>query len=506
VNHWRLPDSFVPSFDTDGNKLPGAGGNPQMSGNRLWSDQRDLKASAIFGVTPIDPLDVWISYAYSDANKGFSPPGVSGTDYSIWEWPYVTRHTVTLNGAFKQDAIFANTLIYFDKYDNRLNTYPQFGGSASGDTAWNAKEAGISTASDYDDYVIGFNLDGGYQINSWNKLQGAFQFRQVNHTVYDAVNRSSVVPEHTDEFKSQEYLENTWFGGVEYSVNPIKAFTAIVGFGIDAFTPVQWWKKSAPDNTLTSDIILPQWSVGLFYDLQENHELHLTYAKKNRFANIFERSSTQGTGTNKPNPDLKPIQTNNFELGYKGYFLEKINITGAVYYNYVYDQITRVALPSTDLPYTTMYDNLDKTSYYGFEFGMEMYLNQFFSVGGALGMNKYDISHSESGYKYLGNSPELTANGYVIIKPFENFNCKPVSNIKVVPRFEYVGSRYTSSVATNPTILGSYTLVHLKASADITEYVSFSFAVNNLFDELYEITQYAPRPGRSFNLTLEGKY
>jgi iron complex outermembrane receptor protein len=505
VNHWRLPSSFVPSFDTDGGKLPGAGGNPQRSGDRLWSDQHDLKVSALFGVTPMEALDVWLTYAFSDANKGFSPPNVNGTSYQVWEWPYVTRHTVTLNGAFKSDALTANAKLYFDKFDNRLNNYPSFSNSITGDQAWAAKAAGIHSVSDYDDYTIGLNLDGGYQINSWNKIQGAFQFRQVNHTVYD--NTAPIIaPEHTDAYKTQEYLENTWFGGVEYSVNPIKAFTAIVGFGIDAFTPVQWWKKTAPTNTLTDNKALPQWSIGLFSDLDENHELHFTYAKKNRFAAIFERSSTQGTGTNKPNPALKPIQTNNLELGYKGYFFDKINITGAVYYNYVYDQITKVTLINDPDGFKTMYDNLDATAYYGFEFGSELYLNQFFSVGGNLGVNKYDVSHSETGIKYVANAPELTANGYVVIKPFENFNFKPVANIKLIPRFEYVGSRYVSSGATKSAILESYTLVHLKASADITEYVSFSFAINNLFDELYEIAQNYPRPGRSVNLTLEGRY
>jgi outer membrane receptor protein involved in Fe transport len=148
-----------------------------------------------------------------------------------------------------------------------------------------------------------------------------------------------------------------------------------------------------------------------------------------------------------------------------------------------------------------------------------MYLTDHFSVGGSFGVQKYDVKHYEDRqgnagsltsleYTELSNTPELKFSGYLVVKPFASMDTGIVKNIKLIPSVEYTGSRYVDNYAVNATkdLLGSYTLVHIKASADITEYVSFSFSINNLFDELYEIAQYYPQAGRSFNLTLEGKY
>jgi iron complex outermembrane receptor protein len=393
-------------------------------------------------------------------------------------------------------------MIYFDKFDNRLDIY------GNGDTGWKNYIAGTPSSghSDYDDYTLGANLEGGYAINTWNKIKAGFQFRQTSHKVVD------------DGKETSKLLENIWSIDAEYSVNPFKAFTAVAGLGLDAFTPQDYWKDGNGYSTVgvfnpayfdnkSDSQFLPTFQLGLFYDLTESHELHLTYARKNRFPTPFERYSSR-FGTTVPNPNLGPEYADHFEFGYKGYFLEKISITSALYLSNVTNKIATTQVPDPDGSTTpkSKSENLDKAFIYGFEFGTEVYLNQFFSVGGSLGVNKYNITESKAGLKYLGYSPELTANGYLVIKPFENFNLKPVSNIKLIPRFEYVGSRYISSSATKPAILESYTLVHLKAAADITDNVSFSFAINNLFDELYEIRQYFPQAGLSVNLTLEGRY
>jgi iron complex outermembrane receptor protein len=378
----------------------------------------------------------------------------------------------------------------------------------SGNGAWKGYIAGVHAPhSDYDDYTLGTNLEGGYAINSWNKVKAGLQFRQTSHETFDGGDASMKV------------LENIWSLGAEYSVNPLKPFTAVAGIGFDAFTPQDYWKAwngwNSNHTTYDQDWFndksdaryLLAWSLGLFYDLTESHELHMSYARKNRFPTILERYSSR-FGSTVPNSNLGPEYADHVEFGYNGYFLEKINITSSAYFSGVTDKIASTKVPDPDGSDKKMdkSENLDSVFIYGFEFASEMYLNDFFSVGAALGINKYDIKHSEAEYKYLGNSPELTANGYLVIKPFSGIDTKQIRDIKVVPSFEYVGSRYVSTSKTEPAILTSYTLAHIKVSADITKYFTFSFAVNNLFDELYEISQYFPQAGRSFSLTLSAKY
>ena len=511
-DHWRLPDAFIPSFDTDGGLEPGDGGNPQRDGNRFCSEQRDMKVSALVGFTPLDPLDIWVSYVFSDSDKGFSAPGTNGTSYSIWEWPFITRHTASLNAKWTGDRINGSLLGYFDKFDNRLNPYATFGGpDGSGKNAWNnGYLVGKHQISDYDDWTAGANLDGNFKIGEMHKVSAAAQWRKTTHKVYDFANGET--PDHTDAKKTTDIDEDMFFIGAEYAINPITPFTAIVGFGVDIFKPQTMWKtgsRGAVIDTLTDTLAGPQWSAALFYDLSENHELHLSYAKKNRFPTIFERTSSQGDGQNAPNLGLKPVEAHNFELGYKGYFLSRINVNMAAYYNYVYNYITTVTLPvPTPENYTRRQENVDETAFYGFEFSSEMYVSDYLALRGRFGAQRYDIGHSESKYIVLGSKPELTFGASLVITPLANVETSVFDNIKIIPSLEYVGSRLASSYTETQEqkILPSHTLVHIKLSCDITKYAALAFDVRNLFDELYEISTGFPQPGRSFSISVEGRY
>jgi iron complex outermembrane receptor protein len=76
--------------------------------------------------------------------------------------------------------------------------------------------------------------------------------------------------------------------------------------------------------------------------------------------------------------------------------------------------------------------------------------------------------------------------------------------ISVIPRVEYLHSRYANTEATAE--LPPYFLAHLKVTADIGRYLSVSAGVENMFDTLYEIKQYFPMAGRGFTLSVEAKY
>jgi iron complex outermembrane receptor protein len=508
VDHWTLPESFVASDDL----APGAGGNPQKEGKRLWSDSRDIKVSALAGWTPTEAIDIWASYAYSDSDKRVSPPAVNGTDYSVWEWPYVTRHTVSLNGEWTPDRFFVKFLGFFDKFNNRLYPYPYFGGGFSGDAAYNAWVNGKSETSDYDDYTFGVNLQGGYDINASHAIAATVDFKEFGHksfeeTYYDRAKAVYIA----DGYQSMDVSEDLIFAGAEWTFKPIKPFTIKAGPGINVYIPgrMDQWDSSG---TKTLTINEPEakvavtGQVGLFYDVSDEHELHLTWALKNRYPTLKEKFSSLGTGRNLPNPDLSVEAANHFELGYQGYFFGRINLSAAAFYSYVYDQITNVTVDP--VARTTQYQNIDAVALYGFEAASELYLNEYLSLGAAAGLTKSDIKESAAGYTQLTNMPEFTANGYMTIKPFASLDTKHVENISIIPSFEYVGSR---NLVSKPTVdranyLSGYTLVNLKLSADITQYASIALGVNNLLDELYEITEYYPQAGRSFNITLTGRY
>jgi iron complex outermembrane receptor protein len=90
IDHWRLSDSFVPSYDS-----------PQKNGERLYSDSNDLKITLLGGWTPDGPFSLDVSYTLIDADKGVSPVEVNRPGAALYDWPLWRRHTVRLDASYE---------------------------------------------------------------------------------------------------------------------------------------------------------------------------------------------------------------------------------------------------------------------------------------------------------------------------------------------------------------------------------------------------------------------
>ncbi|WP_043923280.1 TonB-dependent receptor [Leadbettera azotonutricia] len=493
VDHFRLPGSFEPTAK-----------NPQEKGDRLWSDSDDIKLTLMAGVTPISDMDIWLTYVYQDADKGYSPPDVTTSDFSIWHWPVWKRYSVSLNSTFGIGPFSFDALFYFDKYDNRLDEYYH----------WKAYELGIHAPhSDYDEYSLGGRLIGKWEINSWNMLQGAATYKKEDHRGLrgDMVNENELTEE-------MHVNEDTWSLGAEYSINPWEPLTIKAGLGLDSLIPNEYWNDENEYNKLldadyfivkTQKMFLYTWQAGVFYKFPKseegsrNHELRFTYARKNHFPNMAQRYSTR-FGTSLPNPNLGPEIANHFELGYyfnfnnSEKFISAFTLNTAVYYSIVDGKIVTVEWPNPHYSSASvdLSRNLDSTSFWGFELAPELSLKDFLSSGLAFSWNRYTINHSQNGIEALTYYPEITLNGYVVYKP--------IKLLSIIPRVEYIGSRYADTEGKSE--LDSYFLAHLKVNADIGKYFSLSAGVENIFDTYYEIRQYSPMAGRSFTFSFTARY
>jgi iron complex outermembrane receptor protein len=118
------------------------------------------------------------------------------------------------------------------------------------------------------------------------------------------------------------------------------------------------------------------------------------------------------------------------------------------------------------------------------------------SGGFSFSLNRYFIYHSVNSVNAISYYPMITVNAYAVARVFDV--------VSVIPRVEYIHSRYANTEATAE--LPAYFLAHLTVRAGIGERVSVSAGVENIFDTLYEIKQYFPMAGRSFNFSLEVKY
>lgn len=474
VDHFRLSDDFRPSAR-----------NPQQKGERLFSDSTDEKYTIILGTTPSNSLDIWATYIYQDSDKGVSPPETETMDYVIWEWKNWTRKSLSLAAAYNSGSLTVDAVAHYDKYDNSLIEFSNI----------NSYTAGVHTPpSDYDEYSAGGRLSAGWMFNANNRIQAAATFKRDQHTGL----RNNV--------KEIYIKDDTISLGAEYTYMPVKKVTIVGGIGYDYLQPQDYWSKSNDFAELIGELGFvvqrkSHWLVtgqlGVFYEFAEDHELRATYARKNHFPSMNQRYSTR-YGSELPNPNLQPEVADHYELGYKGNF-SRFSLNTAVYYSELADKIISIEIPNPSQPSSTVDFslNLDEVSFYGFELGAEVFLNQYITGGAAFSVNKYDIGGvSDRTVKAIDYYPEVTANGYIVYAPTDK--------LQIIPRVEYIDSRYADAEAKEE--LDSYVLAHLKVQYDINDYASVSVSVNNIFDENYEIRQYYPQSGRSFALTLSARY
>jgi iron complex outermembrane receptor protein len=473
VDHYRIPYVFEPAKK-----------NPQQKGDRLWSDSNDIKITLLAGWTPGSNLDLSLAWIYQDSNKGFSPPSVNGMDYELWEWPYYKRQTLSFNGEWIGEAATVKGTGYFQKFDNRLIDYG----------SWANYELDMHNPySDYDDYSGGFHLEGTWNINSWNTLAGAVNFRQDDHRGL------------TGEELAVRVNEDIWSFAVEHTVSPRSFLRITGGFGLDIFSPNTFWgerNEFLKENGFTGYIektsLWKLWAAkaGVYYDIG-SHTVRLSYARKNHFPTMAQRYSTR-LGESVPNPKLGPEWADHYELGYQGRLLNQLNLSAAVYYSDISYKIVEIRVPKPDytavtVPYSV---NLDRTAMWGVEAGLEWTPSPVFTVGAAGSWNRYRIINSERGVETLALYPDLTASAYGIVSP--------IPPLSIIPRIQYVGGRYADTQG--ETKINGYFLLNLKAGYEIHQNLSVSMSVDNVFDLLYEIRPYFPQPGRSYNLSLTARY
>jgi iron complex outermembrane receptor protein len=443
------------------------------------------------GLTPTDELDISFTYVRQNADKGLSTPDTETRYYQIWEWTRWERESYSFNASYEDSSLNFDLLAYYDKYDNSMDEYYNMATYLYGIHY---------PSSDYDEYSAGGRLLGSWRINSRHRLQGSFTFKREDHKGL----RGGELGIHVNE--------DTISVGAEYTAKLFKPLTLVGGIGYDTLLPNEYWSEYDTFAKLTGygyyakktgAMRLYTWQLGIFYEPFEDHEVHLTYARKNHFPNMSQRYSTR-FGTVVPNSNLGPEIANHIELGYKGVINNHMTLSAAVYYSVITGKIVNIELPNPNNPNAAAeYSrNLDSTAFYGAEVSAEFYYNDYIGGGLAGSVNRYSINRTHAtdnrlmGVKYITYYPEYTGNAYLLIEPAENFT--------IIPRVEYLSSRYADTSGENE--LSEYFLAHIKAEVKIGDHFTVSAGAENIFDRLYEIREYSPMAGRSYNLTLTGKY
>jgi iron complex outermembrane receptor protein len=477
TDHTRLPDDYTPMQ-----------GSVQDKGERIFSDREDFKGTIVAGTTPTSGLDLWATYIYQESDRGMNPPEVSSL-YSLWGWDNWEHQSVSLHGEYKSGKWDMGFLAFYDTYNNTLSTYASF---------IHIDYGRPNRITEYDEYAAGGRLNAAYSINAQHTLRAAFSFRQDDHWSYrnDLLKRDDI---HVREDKMSM--------GMEYEYKPLEKLRFIASAGFDSLVPDAYWSRpnAFAEYMGISEYLVEEREIwllaaqaGVFYEFIENHELRLTYARRNQFPTMNDRYSTR-LGDSMPNPNLKPEMADHIEFGYKGSFFYKLLIDAAVYYSKIEDKMAVIRRPdpfdpSHSVDFTT---NLDAVSFYGFELTSSLFLSKYLETGVNLSLSDYNVDKSLANAKTVTYYPKFTLNGYLEFLPWKDY-------ISVMPVVEYRSERWTDIDEVNS--LDSYLLLHLYLAFNINDNFKIDASIHNITDELYELRQNYPQAGRTYSLGASVKF
>ena len=218
---------------------------------------------------------------------------------------------------------------------------------------------------------------------------------------------------------------------------------------------------------------------GLSYNLDDKNNLYFSYARANREAS---RSDFEG------NPDIKPEQLNDFELGWR-HTNSKFRFNANAYYMSYNEQLVLTgALDDTGTP---IRDNAGESFRLGLELEAAVQLTEKFSVQPNVTIssnkNKETFASIDGELVNLGKtnisfSPELVAANAVVFQPTKNIQLSFLS--------KYVGEQFMGNTDSKRSKLDEYFVNDFNVTYEIKtnkifKSILLSGLVNNVFGEEY---------------------
>ena len=457
---FRLSSDFEPTATEDG-------------GRRNNARRRDRKLSLKIGLTPRDGDEYAIAYQRQDGEKG-QPPSTVPADARYWKWPYWDKSSLYfLSSTALGDRERLQVRLYHDTYDNEVNSYTD----ATYTTLKTSGRGSVGTGrSIYDDEVNG----GSVQLES-TRLP-AQTIRLVTHYKRDDHQETDANGTVNSTFK-----DALLSFAAEDSIRVGERWTLSLGVSRHQLRPRSVFSRgnpySLPDRKSATDA-----QAGLFFDWSETARLYATVARKTRLPTLKDRYS-QRLGTFIENPDLRPEESVNYELGYQGNIGGDFRLEAAVFYSDIQDRIQTVANVSGSL---SQMQNVGKVRAAGVEFGLRGRLASWVELGGNFTIT--DLENRSDPVTRLTDVPREKATAFVQLRPIER--------VQLLAFAEHNSSRWAS----NTIRLGGFTTLGLTASYSPVAGAGFEAGVTNVTDRNYSLAHGFPNPGRMWFVNASYHY
>lgn len=459
-DHFELSDDFVPTKAEDG-------------GTRENSFYTDWKLSGKLAFTPNATDEYALGFVHQEGEK--ATPPYAGTDPTqwirYWQWPKWNKDTVYFVSTTQLgEASYIKPRIYFDQYENALDQYS--------DATYSKLLTGSSGPSRYEDYTWGTSVELGTELIPMNTLKGAAHYKLDHHD-------EQIVhyPSYVDE-------DETYSFALEDTFHVTKSLDIQAGFSYDIRNTLQ-----AEDTNLygapfpTNDFSKFNPEAGIFYKLTDTDTVHFTIAQKSRFPTIKERYS-YGLGKALANPDLQPETAIHYELGYEGQPLKGLTVRANAFYSSIEDAIQSVSnVAYINKKWVSQNQNLGEAETFGGELGLDYAFGDWLTVGNSVS------------YVWKRNLTNPAIH-FTDVPPWSGFayaDIRPISKVSLIPSLQYSSWRYSYS---DGRTLDSFAVPNFKVSYRITNDLTFSVGVNNVFDKNYALQDGYYEAGRTYFTNL----
>ena len=465
-------DYFTLSDDFQGTKT-------QPSGERRNSYRTDRRLNLKIGLTPNKTDEYAFSYINQQAEKGVPP--YTGTDSRVtakyWQWPSWDKESFYFNSNTSiLEKSYVKTRLYYDIFKNSLNAYD--------DDTYTTITKKYAFKSWYDDHTDGGSIEAGTKLIPSNFIKIAFHYKDDIHR------------EHNEGYPWQRFEDHIFSVGLEDTVDITKKFYTILGISYDRVDTIEAQDLVSATKTLkdfplgTTDAYNPQ--IGFFYKLTDTDTVHASIAEKSRLPSIKDKFSYK-FGTALPNPDLRPEKSVNYEVGYKGVFVNKLTAEANIFYDDISDFILFKTIPDPSNPAKTLNQNqnIGDINQYGVELALSGQLLACLKGGVSYTYIQYDKKSSTDKLLDIPNDKVFAYLQYLT----------PIKGLSLLGSVEYNTDRYSSTDGVR--VAGGYTLINSKAMYEIYQGLTVEVGINNLTDENYALEEGYPLAGRTYftNLT-----
>ncbi|MBE1282862.1 MAG: TonB-dependent receptor [Rhodobacteraceae bacterium] len=257
---------------------------------------------------------------------------------------------------------------------------------------------------------------------------------------------------------------------------------------------------SQPGSTNSDDRFLG--SVGLVYELSDDVVLRGGISQGYTYPSLSQLylTSAGGGGTTIGNPNLKPETATNYEVGAR-VDRGSVVLDAAVFYTESEDYIAAIA---TGAPRTSRYQNVNNVTSYGFEVAAEFnpgWLNgirPYVTVSNVTGEFNYSsgVSTKDSGVPEWNGTAGLRSD-------WSAGSLGGTWDVFLRTESEAVQRDSSGSVVEQT---GGWTTFNLRGTMDVTENVTASLEVGNLFDKAYRNIDQIEGAGRNVSFFVTAKF